>query len=85
MRPLQIFVTIEFERRAKRALLHSVKDVLDVDEVPAFQPKINANPQKLFRQHGHVEAVAVEPAQIATVKPFEQARRNAPKLSLIHI
>ena len=79
MGTFQIFVAVELEGGAQRALFHAVKHVLDVDEVSPLQPKIDAHAQKLFRQHRHVKAVAVEPAQVASVQPFQQSGCNPAK------
>ena len=49
-----------------------MEDVLDVDQVPSLQSKIDAHPQELLGQHGHVKTVAVEALQIASMEPLEQ-------------
>ena len=79
VRPFQFFAAVEIVGRSQGALLHFVEDVLDVDQVPPFQSKVDAHTQELLGQHGHIESVAVEAAQIATMKPLEQSRGDATK------
>ena len=74
---LEVLVAVKLIRRPQRPLFHAMKDVLDVDQVTVFEPKINAHPQEFLSKHGNVKSVAVETRQVASVKPLEQSRRNA--------
>ena len=68
----QILIAVELIGRNQRALLHFMKYVLYVDEPPPLEVDVDSRAQKLLDEHRHVEAVRVEPAEVAARQELRQ-------------
>ena len=63
----QVLVAIEFVGGRQGALLQLVVDDLYVDELPSAHVDIDSRTKELFGQQGHVETVAIEAGQVASL------------------
>ena len=63
MRIVQVLVAIELQRRAQGPLLHFVKDVLDVDEVPVLHLERDVQRRNSSASKGTSNRLELNPAK----------------------
>lgn len=68
----EILAAIELIGRHQRPLLHFVKDILDVDEFTFAEIHVHTGPHELLDQHRQIEAVRIEPAEVASLDKLGQ-------------
>src|SRR5690349_2751190 len=65
---IEVLIAIELICSAQGSLLHLVKNLLYINELPSFHIKLYLRPEKLFHQQWNIKAVAIVSRNITPIQ-----------------